>query len=64
MCKLCMTRWKKDEVEFTMSLNDDHNGSHYVRVPKPIVKVLGNPQSIVFKIVKDKIIIMAPKEDE
>ncbi len=45
-----MTRWKKDETEFTVSLNLDESRGAICIVPKPIVEKLGNPKKIKFVI--------------
>ena len=38
-----MPKWKKDETEFLVSVSNDGNGSNVCRIPKPILKKLGNP---------------------
>ena len=45
-----MTRWKKDETEFTVKLSNDGRNSTICRVPKPIQDFLNNPTSIKFVI--------------
>ncbi len=50
-----MPKWKKDETEFTVSVNDDGNGSHVCRIPKPIIEKLGKPNKIKFMVKNDKI---------
>ena len=52
-----MTRWKKDETEFTVSLFIDKSRGSMCIVPKPLVEMLGYPESITFKIVNHKIIV-------
>jgi len=52
-----MTRWKKDETEFEMNVIDDHKGSRYVRIPKPLDEKLGKPNKIKFVIHGKAIII-------
>ncbi len=52
-----MTRWKKDEKEFEVRLTNDRAGSIICRVPKPILEILGNPESIKFEIVGKKIVV-------
>ena len=58
-----MTRWKKDAREFDVSLsrsmNKDGSRSLVCRVPKPIVESLGNPDSLLFKIGKNRVHIEA-----
>ncbi len=45
-----MTRWKKDETVFPVKLSDDGRHSTICRVPKPIIDVLNDPESIQFVI--------------
>ena len=45
-----MTRWKKDETVFTVSLSFDGNNSKSCRIPKPILELLSNPDEITFEI--------------
>jgi hypothetical protein len=52
-----MTRWKKDETEFTVKLTDDGKNGIICRVPKPIRDRLGSPKSIKFLIVGKKILV-------
>lgn len=52
-----VTRWKKDEKEFVVSLTDDYSGSIICRVPKPILKFLNNPSYIRFVIEGKKITV-------
>jgi len=52
-----MTKWKKDETEFKMNVIDDHKGSRYVRIPKPLDELLGNPDRIKFMLSGKKILI-------
>ena len=54
-----MGRWKKDERKFDMSLSKDGSGSIICRVPKPILEILGNPNSIKFEILGKKIVVLA-----
>ena len=47
-----MTRWKKDETEFPVSVSSNgHTKS--CRIPKPILELLENPNSLKF-IIKGK----------
>lgn len=52
-----LTRWKKDEKEFSVKVGDDKSGSLICRIPKPIIKILNNPNSIVFVLEGKKIMI-------
>ncbi len=54
---MLLTRWKKDETEFTVSLNLDESRGAICIVPKPIVEKLGNPDKIKFILSGKKIII-------
>ncbi len=52
-----MTRWKKDETEFTVSLFIDKARGSMCVIPKPIVEMLGEPDSVTFIIKNGKITI-------
>ena len=58
-----MTRWKKDETEFDVSIspskNKDGSQSLICRIPRPIVESLGSPDSLKFKIKKKGIVVEA-----
>ena len=62
-----MTRWKKDEKEFDVSLtkseNKDGSQSRICRVPKPITEFLNDPTSIRFVIEGRKIIVRSGKKN-
>ena len=49
-----MTRWKKGETEFNVSINtlSNRNGStsQVCTIPKPIIGFLGDPKSLTFVI--------------
>ena len=45
-----LTRWKKDQKEFSVKLAFDGKNSTICRVPKPIVEFLGNPENLKFVI--------------
>jgi len=53
-----MTRWKKDEKVFSVSLLFDGSNSMICRIPKPILKKLGNPNKIKFILSGKKIIVL------
>lgn len=55
-----MPKWKKNETEFDVSLNEI-SGSHICRVPKPIVERLGIPNAIKFVIDGKKILVKESK---
>ena len=52
-----MTRWKKDETEFTVSLSHDGGLGMIARIPKPIREELGNPTKIKFLKYNGKILV-------
>jgi len=52
-----LTRWKKDQKEFSVKLTFDGQNSTICRVPKPIVEFLGNPGNLKFVIKGNGIII-------
>jgi len=56
-----MTRWAKDAKEFYVSLskskNRDGSESLICRIPKPIIDSLDNPDSLLFKMSKNKVFI-------
>jgi hypothetical protein len=43
-----MPKWKKDATEFTVSVNHNSERGYQSSIPKPIIEVLGNPQTITF----------------
>ena len=57
LTKMDLSRWKKDEIEFSVKLTDDKSGSMICRVPKPILDLLKNPSYIKFMIIKKKIVV-------
>ncbi|MXX21418.1 MAG: hypothetical protein F4Y82_02670 [Cenarchaeum sp. SB0665_bin_23] len=56
-----MTRWAKDTKEFTVRLykskNRDATPSLLCRVPRPLVKLLGDPSSLKFCVKDGKVIV-------
>ncbi len=58
-----MTRWAKDAKEFDVSLsknkNRDGSESLICRIPKPIIKSLASPNSLLFKMCKNKVSLEA-----
>ena len=42
-----MPRWKKNETEFTVRVNADRH-VRVCRIPKPVIEMLGDPDSITF----------------
>lgn len=47
-----MPKWKKDAKEFEVGVNYAENRGYSSSIPKPIIEMLGNPESIKF-VVKD-----------
>ncbi|MDH3311583.1 MAG: hypothetical protein OEM28_00350 [Nitrosopumilus sp.] len=45
-----MTRWKKNQKEFSVKLTFDGANSTICRVPKPIIEFLGKPENLKFVI--------------
>ena len=52
-----MTRWKSDATEFTVKLSFDGRNSTSCRIPKPILEILGNPESLTFRVKNNKITV-------
>ena len=52
-----MTRWSKDQTEFSVKLSFDGRNSISCRIPKPILEILGEPDRITFRIKNDKILV-------
>lgn len=53
-----MTRWKKDQKEFDVNLNDDNAGSTVCRIPKPIIEMFGQPKGVRFLVQGKKIVVI------
>ena len=51
-----MTRWKKDETEFTVSVSSNGH-SRSCRIPKPVLEMLGSPESVTFRVKNNKIMV-------
>lgn len=45
-----MPKWKKDTKEFEVGVNYVENRGYSSSIPKPIIEMLGNPESIKFLI--------------
>lgn len=43
-----MPKWKKDTKEFEVGVNYYENRGYSSSIPKPIIEMLGNPESIKF----------------
>lgn len=49
-----MGKWKKDAKEFVVSVNYVENRGYSSSIPKPVVEILGNPDSIKYVVNDDK----------
>jgi len=49
-----MPKWKKDAREFTVGVNYVENRGASSSIPKPVVEILGNPDSIRYVVNDDK----------
>jgi len=47
-------RWKKDAREFVVGVNYVENRGYSSSIPKPVVEILGNPDSIKYVVNDDK----------
>ena len=56
-----MTRWKKDETEFPVSVSWHKTRGYQCYIPTPIMEALGDPDFIKFEKVKGKIEVKAEK---
>lgn len=54
-----MTRWKKDETEFVVSLFINKSRGSMCVVPKPIVDLLGEPKSLIFSVKNGRVAVEA-----
>lgn len=52
-----MPKWKKDETEFNVKVGHHETRGEQIYIPKPIVKLLNNPDFIKFKIKGKKIMV-------
>jgi len=41
-------KWKKEATEFTVSVNFHNQRGYQATIPKPIMKLLGDPHKITF----------------
>ena len=49
-----MPKWKKDAKEFVVGVNFVENRGYSSSIPKPVVEILGNPDSIKYVVNEDK----------
>ena len=47
---MVLPKWKKDAKEFTVSVNYNESRGYQSSIPKPIIEVLGDPETITFEI--------------
>lgn len=59
-----MPKWKKEAKEFTVGVNHNDRRGFQSSIPKPIMDILGNPDTIKFVIKDNKIKLMSGDEDE
>ena len=53
-----MGHWPKDATEFVVAVTYyPHAGSSYANIPKPLLKMLGNPKTIRYTIQNDQILL-------
>ena len=53
-----MGHWPKDATEFVVAVTYyPHAGSSYANIPKPLLKMLGNPKTIRYTIHNDQILL-------
>jgi len=45
-----LPKWKKDAKEFTVSVNYHEDRGYQSSIPKPIIEILGEPDTITFEI--------------
>lgn len=48
-----MPKWKKDTKEFEVGVNFVDKRGYSSSIPKPIMEILGNPQTIKFIVQED-----------
>jgi hypothetical protein len=49
-----MPKWKKDAKEFVVGVNYVENRGYSSSIPKPVIEILGNPDSIKYVVNDDK----------
>ena len=60
-----MTRWKKDGIEFNVSITKNKNSAiSYSYTPKPILDILGTPSRLKFLLTDGKIIVQSGDKSE
>ena len=52
-----LTKWKKDATEFTVKVNYNSKRGTQIYLPKPVVDLLGEPESLKFSLKNGRISI-------
>jgi hypothetical protein len=56
-----MPKWKKDAKEFEVGVNYVDKRGYSSSIPKPVIEILGNPETIKFVVdEKDKSVTVEP----
>ena len=58
---IIMPKWKKDATEFTVGVNYNEIRGYQCSIPKPIMEVLGKPDSITFTIESENVSVTSQK---
>lgn len=58
---MIMPKWKKDAKEFVVSVSHHETRGDQTYLPKPVMKVLGKPDSIKFMIKGKKVEITSDR---
>ena len=53
-----MPKWKNDATEFVVKVGHHDTRGEQIYIPKPIVKVLGNPDTIKFVIKGKNVVVL------
>ena len=53
-----MPKWKKDAKEFEVSINYVDKRGYSSSIPRPVIEILGSPETIKFIIQGDKSVIV------
>ena len=54
-----MGRWKKNETEYVVNLNHDARRGCIAIIPKPVIEMIGMPDTIMFRVKRGKITVEA-----
>ena len=55
-----MPKWKKDETDFTVSVNKDNRGAFVCRLPKPLVEAMEIDGRIRFRMLSSRVEVSKP----